>query len=482
MKKKLLAVATLVLAICLSLTISVRAEDSGADQYKESKHVASVTKGESTKYYERLDAALAATEDGAEVKLLKDLSVPTDSGDNGYILANADKTYTLDLNGKKIESAGSFTMAITKGTITITDSSSAKTGAIKNSKNGPAIVVCSKSSLTIKGGTYETVLEDGKAPAATIQVGNLSDEAKDAGTLVVENGATVKGSVSAFADGSSITVNGGTINGGKTFAVSGNGANSKNSTITINGGTLTSDETAVIYQPQTGTLNVKGGTLTGKFGIVARRGNVNVTGGTITATGTGEAAVGDAKDKEGNRIQLKSGTAFVIDNASEGYTGDAKVIIDGGTVNANALILYSLDDEEEHKDFVVTGGKFDKVVDVAYVSTDKAEVKVGDKYYIGDDATKAIAEAIKDEKTVIEVLKGNVTIEGAVPGVTVVNSGNGDVTVNGMKVTADDEVVVPAPEKDDKDPTPDTGVDVFTVAGAILVVSALGVLVLNKRK
>ena len=51
-----------------------------------------------------------------------------------------------------------------------------------------------------------------------------------------------------------------------------------------------------------------------------------------------------------------------------------------------------------------------------------------------------------------------------------------------MKVTAEDEVVVPAPAKEDKDDTPNTGVDVFAVAGVILVISALGVVVLNKRK
>ncbi len=38
------------------------------------------------------------------------------------------------------------------------------------------------------------------------------------------------------------------------------------------------------------------------------------------------------------------------------------------------------------------------------------------------------------------------------------------------------------PAEKKKDPTPNTGVNVYAVAGAILVVSALGVIVLNKRK
>ena len=52
-----------------------------------------------------------------------------------------------------------------------------------------------------------------------------------------------------------------------------------------------------------------------------------------------------------------------------------------------------------------------------------------------------------------------------------------------MDVTTEKVVVPAAEDEEEQDDTPKMGtVNVFTVAGAILVVSALGVVVLNKRK
>ncbi len=476
MKKKLLAVASLILATCLLLTISSNAETVGKSTNEGNNAVASITADGNTLYYDRLDDALNEVQNNQTIVMLKDLGVPTDSGNNGFVEKKGTKVtgVVLDLNNHTIASSDA-----NKNTVEIEDDSSItiKNGTIKHTENRIALKV-GKGEVTLENVTVENKTANGGRGA--IQVGNNANSTS--GSLVINEGTKING-VIVVATSSKLEMNGGEIDGGNGFAIAGNGSKSESTEITINGGTLKSDGTAVIYHPQSGTLNVKGGTLTGKFGIVARRGDINVTGGTITATGTGTDTVGDAVDKDGKKVELPVGTAFVIDNSAENYDGDAKVTIGGGTVSANELILYSLDDEEEHKDFLVTGGKFDKAVDVAYVSTDKAEVKIGDKYYIGDDATEAITEAIKDEKAVIEVLKGNVTIKGAVPGVTVQNLGNGNVTVNGMKVTADDEVVVPEPEEEEQDDTPKMGtVNVFAVAGAILVVSALGVVVLNKRK
>ena len=455
--------------------------------------IASVTSqdGKTTKYYTRLDAALSAVQNNETVELLEDLTIPTQGGDNGSVTkgGTAVSGVVLNLGGHTISAKDGKDAVIVKDGSSIT----IKNGTIKNEGVDCAIIVA-KGTVTLE----DARLSNTKGKYGAIQLGS----GENSGTVIMNHGTTVNGNIVSTVsskvemnnesevngyvypqNNSEFVMNGGTINGGDGFAITGNGSKEGSTKITINGGTLKSDKTAVIYHPQAGTLDVKGGTLTGKFGIVARRGNVNVTGGKITATGTGTDTVGDAVEGA-DKVNLPAGTAIVIDNKSATYEGNAKAKISGGEFEAsNETPIVSLVDEE-HEDFEILGGAYNKAFDQAYINAEKAEVKIGDKFYVGDDATKAVTEAIKDEKAVIEVLKGNVTIEGAVPGVTVLNSGNGDVTVNGMNVTTE-KVVVPAPEKEDeedKDPTPNTGIDVFAVAGAILVVSALGVVVLNKRK
>ncbi len=463
MKKKLLAVATLVLAICLCLTISVKAEAS--------TKVAKIGNTE----YERLDAALAAVKNNETIVLLQNLEVPKEGGDNGHIKKSGDPVnFTLDLGGFTITSKGEGKDAIVledESTVTI------KNGTIKNEGEDCAILI-QKGTVILKDNI--TLSNKEGAKYGTVQVGYKSGNTS--GHLKIEDGAKINGGVTV-SQSSSVEMTGGEIVNPKGFAISGNGSNTGNTTITVKGGTLESKSSAAIYHPQQGTLNVSGGILKGAlFGIVARRGTVNVTGGKITASGTGTASVGDATE-EGAKVELPAGTAIVLDNKSTGYGDDVKARVTGGEFEAtNDTAIVSLEDTD-HSDFEILGGAYNKAFDQEYINAEKAEVKIGDKYYVGEDATKAVTEAIKDEKAVIEVLKGDVTIKGAVPGVTVVNSGNGDVTVNGMDVTTEKVVVPAAEDEEEQDDTPKMGtVNVFTVAGAILVVSALGVVVLNKRK
>ena len=463
MKKKLLAVATLILAICLCLTISVKAEAS--------TKVAKIGNTE----YERLDAALAAVKNNETIVLLQDLEIPKEGGDNGHIKKNGNPVnFTLDLGGFTITSKGDGKDAIVledESTVTI------KNGTIENEGEDCAILI-QKGTVILKDNI--TLSNKEGAKYGTVQVGYKSGNTS--GHLKIEDGAKINGGVTV-SQSSSVEMTGGEIVNPKGFAISGNGSNSGNTTITVKGGTLESKNSAAIYHPQQGILNVSGGTLKGEFGIVARRGTVNVTGGKITATGTGTDSVGDATEGE-SKVQLPAGTAIVLDNKSTGYgTDDVKARVTGGEFEAsNDTAIVSLEDTD-HSDFEILGGAYNKAFDQEYINAEKAEVKIGDKYYVGEDATKAVTEAIKDEKAVIEVLKGDVTIKGAVPGVTVVNSGNGDVTVNGMDVTTEKVVVPAAEDEEEQDDTPKMGtVNVFTVAGAILVVSALGVVVLNKRK
>ncbi len=161
----------------------------------------------------------------------------------------------LDLAGKTITAASGNAIQITNGTLTVKDSV----------------------------GTGKIIAPNGQG----IRVGENGDALK-AGSLVLEGG-TVEGTwgVTVWA-GSSVTVNGGAING-SSMGISGNGNVGTNgnggTTVIINNGTISG--ITGIYHPQLGNITVNGGTITGSAtGIEMRAGHLTVNAGTITGGNT----------------------------------------------------------------------------------------------------------------------------------------------------------------------------------------------------
>ena len=130
-------------------------------------------------------------------------------------------------------------------------------------------------------------------------------------------------------------MNGGTITTVDNCGLGGNGTVKEGDdrghvTINFNGGTInagiTSDGYAAcgIYMPNSGTLNVTGGTInaTNGCGILMRAGKLNVTGGTINAvdnkTAAGEPSV--FKGKVGDSRVVVPCAAIVYDDAAN-YPG-----------------------------------------------------------------------------------------------------------------------------------------------------------------
>ncbi len=233
---------------------------------------------------------------------------------------------TIDLNGKTISrEEGNCVFTIKNSNVTFIDSSN---GAGKIDKqDGSTIYVMDNSTVTIKSGTYN-------------------------GGIVVW-GSNPKLNI----EGGTITTDG--------FAVAGNGANTTESTIKITGGNLTSNESAAIYQPQTGTLTISNGNIKGKIGIVARGGQIFITGGNITATGSGTIRVGDAK-VNGDYAQVPLGTAIVVDNTEENYS-KATVKTTGGNfkTESDTPVVSMGKDATEIK--IGAGATFDKKVDPIYL-------------------------------------------------------------------------------------------------------------------
>ena len=128
------------------------ANDDGTYGVKEGAYVAQI----GSIGYETLEAALAAAKDGETVKLLADV---TES-----VTIDADRTLTLDLNGKTL-SAGKASEALTvTGHLTIDDTSAAKSGRVVGDgryavymKNRTAHVgeAAVGGSLTLNAGSLE---------------------------------------------------------------------------------------------------------------------------------------------------------------------------------------------------------------------------------------------------------------------------------------------------------------------------------------
>ena len=186
--------------------------------------------------YTSLEDAIAAATAGQTIELLADIDA------TAQILV--DKQVTLDLNGHTIEYKGtselkSGVIGVKRGgDLTITDSSSPSSGAIKSGSNAYAAV-----AMTIFG------------EAAT--------------------GTPAK-----------LTVKSGTLEG-YYYAITGNGTR-HDTEITINGGVIKgtcSGDNCGIYHPQDGTLTITGGNIEGySTAVELRSGQLDITGGTFTAT------------------------------------------------------------------------------------------------------------------------------------------------------------------------------------------------------
>ncbi len=539
MKNKILFTILAVITLLVLPSVTVNATGPTLDP---SNDVAVIIRGDTKTYYDDIGTAIGALNDNDTLQILKPLSnastmtisksITLDlngqnitSTSNPTITIDGDKTVTIKgngtisnsdialfvkkgkaiLNGGTITNTGDESAVIQvgsgagdKGELVVNDG--AKVVANDESNIMTININSASSKVTVNGGTVSSKNSTaiGTAPNVSgtiieLNGGVVSTESKisaavQAGaqgstgsSLTINEGATVKGdnaAVSAIGTDTKVTINGGTITASG-FAVAGNGSKTTNSTILIKGGNLTSTENAAIYHPQTGTLTIEGGNITGAIGIVARQGDININGGVITANGEGEISTGDAGGD--TPVQLPGGVAVVVDNKTTGgYEDVSKVVITDGIFNATAEeSLSSLGDSKE--DFAVDGGEYSAPFDREFVTAGKTEVSIessGDKtYYVGKTAEKAVNEAAKKGKATIEVLQGNLEIENAAPGTTVKNLGSGDVSVNGQEVTAKNPITI-EPEKDD---TPKTGINDLLGVSIVLVICALSGIVILKK-
>ena len=319
----------------------------------------------------------------------------------------ADKTVTLDLNGKTLTASG---IAITNyGTLTVTDSS-AHPGTVRGN-----YAVRAKSSST-------TTLENGHFEAQECAVS----------TAKGDHDATIHilGGIYTTVDNSVLSGNGSANSGGNTWNVSGGAFNANISSP----GYIACG----VYAPNSDTWNITGGSFTvnGGAGIVQRAGTVNV-GGTVTiqTTGTASGWVGDKK------TALPSAALVYESTTNYPQTESSGMRVTGGSFTAetgeDAIRLLKPAGESNNR-FSVSGGSFSTAVPEDYCAEGFDPVPNADGSYgvvsetsvaRADNVGYPTLQAALNAGGRIELLQ-NVTENG----LTV--SGTVDLDLNGHTVTA----------------------------------------------
>lgn len=359
---------------CADRFIPTQNED-GTYGVKEGTYVAKI--GEVG--YETLAEAIAAATDGQTVMLL------TRVAEN--VVIDADKNFTLDLNGFTLNGGtGNKNAAIlNNGTLVITDSSAAKTGTIKREDNGD------------RG--YYVIL-------------NL-------GTMTIEQANVVNNSGH---DGSSLIRNGG---------------NDKGANLTINGGKLTQLNFIAIKNDANGILVVNGGEITSNQSAIQNWYNATITGGTIkgqlwtdawTEGGSvGNTVIGGNVDYEGEIVMDVTGSSIkptlTVNGGNLSVTNwrittacaklGGKPAVSGGTFSS-----------EVNKDYLAKGYRLTKTGD-SYSATEKyiasstvsLGVDLSFKYEMvkGKSVNRVVASYYKvNETEATEYELTNVTIDGVV--------------------------------------------------------------------
>lgn len=256
------------------------------------------------KGYKTLADAVAAAQGGATVKLLKDVTED--------VVIPADKTITLDLNGKKLTNVQSDTITVTKGaTLTVQGK-----GIVDNVTDAKAPVY-NNGITTLNGGKYTRSAE--AANTTSSSGGNSYYNILNHGVMTINEGVEVyssghfsslvangyynysdtqKGDRTAYIEGvghaaPELTINDGKFSGGINTI-----KNDDNATLTINNGEFSNVTQAVVQNNNIATIN--GGTFDAdgyhalenwKYNSNYNAGNLTVTNGKFAGSIATNAAV-----------------------------------------------------------------------------------------------------------------------------------------------------------------------------------------------
>ena len=277
-----------------------------------------ITKG----YYESFSAArdainitYDASDAGWTIKLLQNASV---EATQEIVLP---WTWTIDLAGNTL-STDSFYIASGNGThsLTIKDSSTAKSGKLTGIGTTAAINVGGNCVLTLESGTIEHT--SGTAVA-------LKDNKNKKSAQLIMNGGAVNGTTAVTASSGTVTINGGEVTGTNS-TVDGEAAIlvNDNVTLTIKGGSVTNaNGNAISINGVSSQFTMSGGTVNGRTkGVDMYGGSAEISSGTIEG-GTAINTVGSSITISGGTFDSTTADKEVV----AATTGSTTVAISGGS-------------------------------------------------------------------------------------------------------------------------------------------------------
>lgn len=277
-------------------------------------------------YYKTLAEAVSAA-DKNTVTLLKNTAED--------VVIPADKTVTLDLNGKKLTNVQSDTITVTKGAkLTI-----AGKGTVDNVTNGKAAVY-NNGTTTLNGGKYTRSAEADNTTSSS--GGNSYYNILNHGAMTINEGvevyssghfsslvangyydysATQKGDRTAYIESvgqaaPALTINNGTFSGGINTI-----KNDDNATLTINSGEFSNVTQAVVQNNNIATVN--GGTFDAdgyhalenwKYNSNYNAGNLTVTNGKFAGSIATNAAV-----KISGGLYTENPSKYLAASVKDGY-------------------------------------------------------------------------------------------------------------------------------------------------------------------
>ena len=379
-------------------------ELEGAKNYNTFGGVALVN-GE---YFSDIQDAIDAATNGSTITIVDD-SILTKT-----LKINEGKKVTIDLNGYVIDGVNNVNIAIMSyGDLTIKDSSTAQTGAIKAgktaSKSGNAVNIC-KGTFTLESGTIYSVnnaiLVDEEAANITISGGKViaDDTTKNAAALYVsskqDNVITITGGEIVGYNGiliwnnTELDISGGSISGNGSVGIQGNGAHD-NTLINIYGNANVYGYYTAIYHPQGGTLNIGGdAVLTGYTGAVVKGGNVTISDN-ATIKGTGAA-----KDYKPVSSGFEdTGDGLYIENFGNPAYGKPNVVINGGKFESTegyAVSSYvNTNNTTDKVENFIYNGTFEgaKALDLDIINENANFIIEGNTTYVGADADDKVENA-----------------------------------------------------------------------------------------
>ena len=295
----------------------------------------------------------AAIKAGGNVQMSENIDLT-----NELIIEN---DVTLDLAGCKLSRNGadSATYVIrVRNNATLTINDSVGGGSIESTTTGNQTGRCIIIGDGTNGGTVimnaGTLIADYREPVGSVYGGQAirlqgNTRAGDRETSVTAvftmKGGKIQagmGGVVAFGKTSTVNIEGGEIES-YAYAISGNGTNNDTedcggTVINISGGTLTSKMTSAIYQPQAGTIEITGGTVTGYDGIQMKAGTLIMSGGTLEGTGAFNDDYTYEEGQHDGTIATGAALALLSEGNTEetGYAGNITVKISGNAVLRSA--------------------------------------------------------------------------------------------------------------------------------------------------